>query len=287
MEDEVTDSIEAFEKSGIAENVNKIGHEQLYDLITGREVSWQAIIYDLINTEQLNPWDIDLILLANKYLTKIKEMEEANFFVSGKVLHAASLLLRIKAEILLKQEIQSLDNILFGKKDEKKKPFERIDIDYTELPKLYPKTPMPRMKKVSLQELINALNHAISTENKRIKREVMRVRIEKETEGVMPKKTVKISERIKKVYNKIIGMLAGKSKIKYHDLTGNEKEEKMSCFLPVLHLDTQKKIFLDQDKHFDDIWIWMFKGYKNKVLFQNEKKTNNTYLADFFDLVGR
>lgn len=287
MEDEIGDSIEAFEKSEIIDNSDKMGHEQIYDLITGREVSWQAIIYDLINTEQLNPWDIDLMLLTNKYLAKVREMEEANFFVSGKVLHAASLLLRIKAEILLEQEIRSLDDILFGKKDDKKKPFERIDIDYTELPRLYPKTPMPRMKKVSLQELMNALNHAISTENKRIKREVSRVMIEKETDGVMPKTTVKISERIRKVYNKILEMLPGKSRIKYYELTGSQKEEKVSCFLPVLHLDTQKKIFLDQEKHFDDIWIWLFKGYKNKVLFPDEKKTNKTYLADFFSLVER
>jgi len=287
MEDEVDDSIEAFEKSEIIENSKKIGHEQIYDLITGKEVSWQAIIYDLINTEQLNPWDIDLTLLANKYLEKVSEMEEANFFVSGKVLHAASLLLRIKAEILLEEEIRSLDEILFGKKEDKKKPFERIDIDYTELPKLYPKTPLPRMKKVSLQELMQALNKAISTENKRIRREVLRVMMKKTTEIVLPKTTVKISERIRRVYDKILKMLCGKSKVEYCELTGNQKEEKVSCFLPVLHLDTQKKIFLEQERHFDDIWVWLFKGYKNKVLFAEKESSDKTYLADFFNLLEK
>jgi len=287
MKDEISDSIEAFEKSGIIESNDKIGHEQIYDLITGKEVSWQAIIYDLINTEQLNPWDIDIVLLANKYLEKVREMEEANFFVSGKVLHAASLLLRIKAEILLEQEIRSLDEILFGKKEDKKKPFEKIDIDCTELPKLYPKTPLPRMKKVSLQELMQALNKAISTENKRIKREVSRVMMEKAAEIVLPKTKVKISERIKKAYDKILKMLSGKSKINYQELTGNQKEEKISCFLPVLHLDTQRKIFLEQERHFDDIWIWLFKGYRNKVLFSEKESADKTYLADFFNLLEK
>jgi hypothetical protein len=38
----------------------RIQGEEFYDLITGEELSWQALIYDLIKTEQLDPWDIDL-----------------------------------------------------------------------------------------------------------------------------------------------------------------------------------------------------------------------------------
>ena len=47
---------------------NRINQDQVYDLITGNDVSWQEIIYDLIRTEQLDPWDINLGLLADKYL---------------------------------------------------------------------------------------------------------------------------------------------------------------------------------------------------------------------------
>lgn len=262
----------------------KIGQEQIYELITGQDVSWQAIIHELINTEQLDPWDINLVVLANKYIERVKTMEEANFFVSGKVLLAASLLLRIKAEILLDREIKSLDDILFGRKNEEKKPMERIEIDYSELPKLYPRTPLPRLKKVSLQELMSALNQAISTENKRIRREVMKVRIEKDAEIVLPRISVKIGERIKKLYSKIASMITSRGKVKYNDLTGTVKEDKIACFLPVLHLDNQKKIYLEQNGHFEDIWIWLFKHYKNKI--DVSLKPSETYLADFFTLAG-
>jgi segregation and condensation protein A len=260
----------------------KIGQEQIFDLITGKDVSWQSLIYELINTEQLDPWDIDLVVLSDKYLARVAEMEEANFFVSGKVLLAASLLLNIKAEILLDKEIQSLDDILFGRKKDEKKPWERINIDYSELPKLYPRTPLPRLKKVSLQELMSALNQAISTENKRIRREVMKVRIEKDAEIVLPKASIKIGERIKKLYSKLLAMLTNQGKVKYHDLSGPGKEDKIACFLPVLHLDNQKKIFLEQQGHFEDIWIWLFKHYKNKI--DVSVKPSETYLADFFAL---
>ncbi len=168
------------------EEADKIGNEHLYDILTSKEVSWQAIIHDLINTGQLDPWNIDLALLANKYLEKIKLLEETNFFVSSKVLLAASLLLRIKSEILLDDYIKSIDDILFGKKEEKR-VFERIVIDENELPILYPKTPMPRMRKVSLQELMSALGKAINTENRRIRKEIVERQAGREAELVLPK----------------------------------------------------------------------------------------------------
>ena len=67
--------------------------------------------------------------------------------------------------------IQSLDEILYGKKEDKKYELERIEIDEDELPILVPRTPIPRHKKVTLKELLSALNKAMSTEGRRIKKE--------------------------------------------------------------------------------------------------------------------
>lgn len=242
----------------------KIGNEQLYNLLTSNEISWQAIIYDLINTEQLDPWAIDLSLLSQKYLEKIRQIEEANFFISSKVLLAASILLRLKSEILIHEYIKSIDEILFGKKEEIK-PIERIEIDSSELPELYPKTPLPRHRKVTLQELMSALNKAINTENRRIRREVEKVVREKEAEIVLPKGRINIRDRIRAIYAKIITSFKRKqTKISYTELTGNKKEEKITCFLPCLHLDSQHKLFLEQEKHFSEIYIWLYSHYKKQ-----------------------
>ena len=43
---------------------NSVQQEQIHDLLFNREIGWQEIIYDLINTEQLNPWDINIIILS-------------------------------------------------------------------------------------------------------------------------------------------------------------------------------------------------------------------------------
>jgi len=246
-------------------NQEKINNEQLYNLLTNKDVGWQSIIYDLINTEQLDPWDIDLVLLTNKYLERIEQLKEADFFVSSKILLAASLLLRLKSEILLNKYIRSIDEILFGKKEQEKQA-EKIEIDEQELPILYPKTPISRYKKVTLQDLLSALNKAISTEQRRIKREVNRKQIEREAEIVLPKTRTSIKDRIRKIYSKILTAFKKKqAKISYSELTGNKKEEKLACFLPCLHLDNQQKLFLEQEKHFSEIYIWLYKHYKKQI----------------------
>jgi len=246
--------------------VEKISQDQLYDMITSKEASWQAIIYELIHTEQLDPWDIDISLLAQKYLEKIRELEEANFFISSKVLLAASLLLRIKSEILLNRYIRSLDEILFGKKQEEKKPIERIEIDESELPELMPRTPLPRFRQVTLQELMSALGKAISTEHRRIKREVSTKQAERWAQVDIPKTRVNIRDRIRHVYAKIHSYLKKKpkAKISFTELVGKGREERLASFLPLLHLDNQQKVWLEQHKHFDEIWIWLYEIFKKQ-----------------------
>tara|TARA_Y100000310_G_C20665317_1_gene807163 strand:+ start:1438 stop:2334 length:897 start_codon:yes stop_codon:yes gene_type:complete len=247
------------------EKPDKIGNNQLYELLTNKEIGWQAIIYDLINTEQLDPWDINLSLLSQKYLEKVRELEEANFFISSKLLLAASLLLRLKSEILLHKYIKSIDEILFGKKEESK-PMEKIELDSSELPILYPKTPLPRYRKVTLQELMSALDKAINTESRRIKRHVEDISRGKETDIVIPKRKINVKDRIRRIYSQILTSFKKKqTKISYSELTGNKKEEKIACFLPCLHLHNQHKLFLDQEKHFDEIYIWLYKHYKKQI----------------------
>jgi segregation and condensation protein A len=247
-------------------SLEKISQDQLYDMLTSKEASWQAIIYELIKTEQLDPWDIDLALLSQKYLEKIRELEEANFFISSKVLLAASLLLRIKSEILLNRHIKSLDEVLFGKKEEKKASIEKIEIDIDELPELMPRTPLPRFRQVTLQELMSALNKAINTEHRRIKREISVKQAERLSQVDIPKTRINIRDRIRHIYAKISIYLKKKpkSRLSFTELVGEGREEKLAAFLPLLHLDNQQKVWLEQEDHFEEIWIWLYELYKKQ-----------------------
>jgi segregation and condensation protein A len=241
---------------------NKITQSQFYDLIISGEVSWQAIIYDLVKTEQLDPWDIDLGILAEKYREVIQAMEEADFFISSKVLLACSLLLRLKSELLLNKYLQDLDDLIYNRinEDKKKYAFERIEIDEDELPVLVPKTPLARSRRVTLKELMSALSQAIDTENRRIKREIRDIQAGKNAIVVMPKSSrIPLKSLISTVYNKIKSILAHPEKkeikkITYSDIS-KTREEKLAHFLPILHLSNQDRLYLEQEKHLEEIYL--------------------------------
>lgn len=256
------------EEEQIGENKSnkgdKVGQEQIQGLLFGEKLSWQAIIYDLINTEQLDPWDIDLAVLSNKYLGKVRELEEANFFVSSKVLLAASLILRIKSEILLNNYIQSLDDILFDRQEGKSYKQERIELE-DEIPDLVPRSPLPRFKKVSLQELMGALGKAIQTETRRIQRVVVERQREMETQAIMPKQTINLRDKIREIYSKLREVFDGREeRLAFSELISDKKEDKTSIFVPLLHLDTQHKVLLEQEGHLEEIWIWLKSLHEKK-----------------------
>ncbi len=243
--------------------VNNVKQEQIHDILFNREINWQEIIYDLINTEQLDPWNINITILTNKYLEKIEQLEEADFFVSSKVLLAAALLLRIKSEILLNTYIKSIDEILFGKKEKKKHVLERIELD-EEIPELIPRSPIPRYKKVTLKELINSLNKAIKTENRRIRKEIIHKNAFRETGIFLPKRKINIRDKIKQIYENLLSHLGddkARKKISFTEFAGTSREEKIACFSPLLHLENQKKIWLEQEEHFEEIHLWLKKTY--------------------------
>lgn len=249
--------------SDLNKNIASVKQDEIHDLLFNRKIGWQEIIYDLINTEQLNPWDIDITILTNKYLERIKTMEEADFFVSSKVLFAAALLLRIKSEILLNDYIRSIDEILFGKKDEQPKEKEKLEID-GEVPELVPRSPIPRFKKVTLKELVSALNKAITTENRRIRKEIINKNALRETNISLPKKTISLKDRTKDLYQRLTSHFnqnKKNKKISYTEFIGKDKETRVISFFPLLHLENQHKIWLDQEEHFEEIHIWLKKIY--------------------------
>jgi len=255
------------------EGVEKVSQGQIHDLLFGDKVSWQAIINDLVNTEQLDPWDIDISLLVERYLEKIHDLEEANFFVSSKVLLAASILLRMKSDILLHDEIPGLDEILFGREDKKKYEQERIELD-EDMPDLIPRTPLPRFKKVTLQELIGALGKAIKTETRRIKKEVVLRQHEREARLALPKNIINLEDKMKGVYSRILGVFKNREeRFAFSDFEHKSKEEKIIEFVSLLHLDNQQKIWIEQDNHFEEVWIWLKSLYeeKNKEEFENAR----------------
>ena len=238
--------------------------EQVHNIIFSKEIGWQEIIYDLINTEQLDPWNVNITSLTEKYLERMNKFEEDNYFISSKVLLAAALLLRIKSEILLNKYIKCIDEILFGNQEKKSVVCERIELDENEIPELIPKSPMPRFRKVTLSELIESLNKAIVTETRRIEKIVVNQNAVRETSFSLPQKGISIPNKIKELHFRIVDYFDSNSeelKVPFNKMTGDDKKDKILSFSSLLHLENQKKIWIEQEKHFGEIHIWLKDTY--------------------------
>ena len=73
-------------------------YEKIFEVIYAKdEVTWQRLLYELVKTEQMDLWDINISLLTKKYIDTIKKLKKLDFRVSGKVLLAAAILLKIKS----------------------------------------------------------------------------------------------------------------------------------------------------------------------------------------------
>ena len=77
---------------------------------------------------------------------------------------------------------------------------ERITLD-EDVPELVPRTPLPRHKKVSLQELILALTKAMNTESRRERKALILKQHEMNAYLPIPKKLFNLQDKIKGIYS--------------------------------------------------------------------------------------
>ncbi len=215
------------------------------------EVTWKTIIMDLIRTEGMDPWDINLSHLAEEFLKTLKAMKELDFRISGKIILAAAFFLKIKSDKLLNEDLSMLDDIMLPQ-EELDEFIDELPIEEEiapEKPKLRHKTPRPRKRKVSVYDLIGSLEKALENSYKKSIRTVNTTKME------APKKQKDMSHIITELYDNIQKSLSKISSLKFHELlASDDKQEKVDTFIPLLHLD-QKKIELEQEEHFGDIDI--------------------------------
>ena len=225
-------------------------------LLKEDEITWQTILYDLVKTEEMNPWDIDISLLSRKYLETVKKLQEMNFSVSGKVILASAIMLRMKSQKLLEEDIVRFESI-FNPIEEEFIPegLDQESLDALEKNKIVviPKMPQPRRRKVSLNDLIFALQKALRVDQRRVIRKEYALDVPL---VVPPEKRANINDLIDNIYNKIVNVFKTEKKLTFERLVQSDRrEDKIATFVPLLHLDHQRRIDLMQDEHFGEIEI--------------------------------
>ena len=232
--------------------------QKIFDLLLEEEeLSWKTLLYDIVTTEGMDPWDINITALTQKYIHVIKELQEYDLRISGKVLLAAAFLLKIKSAHFLETDISNLDRLLNQPLDEEMEDqmLEHVQQDLQRKGqqqfKLIPRNPQPRNRKMSIHDLVEALQRAMATKKKILSRQ-------RPTPFIIPERKMDIMDAIRDVYHKIVYYTQKEeSKLTFKQLLPPRagKPEKVYTFIPLLHLENQQKINTEQEKPFDEIII--------------------------------
>lgn len=223
------------------------------------ELSWKDLIYKLIDEEHMNPWDIDVSILSQKFLEMLTRLKELDFRISGKMVLASAILLKMKSDILIDEDIAKFDNLMNN--TEENLPLDdapNLVYDSSGRPSIYPRTPQPRQRKVSVYDLVNALEKALEVESRRKKYPVNA----KKVEIKIPENKFDLGKAMTVVYERVEGHYKKKKdKILTFDelVMSDSKKDKVLTFVPLLHLDTQRKVDIEQDKHFATINVKLVK----------------------------
>ena len=250
----------------------KAHHEQLYELLMKEdEITWQTLIFDLIKTEQMDPWDINVSLLSKMYIKALKKIKELNLRISGKMLLAAALLLRIKSTRLVGDDLLEFDrllasgenpNDLYGEEGFVEGQLNQMGMTMGQgQTTLIPRTPQPRKRKVSVYDLIDALAIALNVRRRRILSQIQTRTLD------IPENKFDISQLMDDLYNVVVEFLMrdNSEKVAFSNLIpGEAKRDKVLTFIPLLHLTNSRKIDLEQKKHFEEIWVSLAKQKAEK-----------------------
>jgi segregation and condensation protein A len=204
--------------------------------------TWRDMLVDLVIEEKLDPWNIDLIEVTEKYMDRVRGLVSLDLRVPANIILAAAILLRFKSETLnLEEEVQEAESETYI--SEEHAPFE--------VPMLSLKTRIPPKRRVSLGELIGALTEVIDSQKKRAEKlfqpkPIMSIEIPKED----------IEKRMNALLDRLKEFADAEGVLMFSDLLEQKTSSEMIfVLLPLLHLAQDRKIDITQEKMFGEIFI--------------------------------
>ncbi len=204
------------------------------------ERAWEYILLDIVKSEELDPWDIDITKLTQTYLDRIQKMRELDLRIPARIILAAAILLRLQSEALsLTKSEEGMFEELFGQEEEV--PAEEPEL----VPLLDLRLTRKPLRKITLTDLIEVLEKAMEKSHR---------------ERALPYQValnlpeVDISELIETLYRKIYSMKEQKIPFKVL-LPQKTANHAVDTFLPLLHLANEQKIDLEQEGIFSELFI--------------------------------
>jgi chromatin segregation and condensation protein Rec8/ScpA/Scc1 (kleisin family) len=210
-----------------------------------KEPSWREILLESIDSQQMNPWEVDLVKIADAYLQKVKEMQSMDLRVPANVILASALLLRYKAQALSLEEPAPLEE----------EPLIRSLIDES-IPDLILNPNNPRSRTLTLEELISAVEEVMGIERRELRPRLLAPPLQIE----LPKEN--IGEMMKIVHGRAHELKDSQNILLFselvHSFNGHGEDPNtlyVLNLLPVLHLIQEERMFAWQDRLFGEIFL--------------------------------
>ena len=209
------------------------------------------ILLNLAKNGDIDPWDVDIVEVTDKFLSRIEEMKLMDLRISGRTLLYAAILLRMKSTWIVQED--EVEDIFDAGEDE----IEFYDVDEYPVPKL----PIRRSaaRPVTLQELINELQKAETVEARRKDRQHRR-RVEKEN-SVTTDEILEIAHeenilgRISILNEQLTYMFKNQEYLLFSELVNGDRSERVMTYVSLLFLASEKKIWLAQKEMFGELYI--------------------------------
>ena len=237
----------------IAELPDKV---DLVDLI--EQPAWKTILIELVRTERMDPWSIDLVDLAGKYLKKINALTGTDLRLPANAILASAILLKFKSNVLRVSEIEDEEDFLAQKKamtPEERLEFEALIPDLKTIRKI-------KEGKVSLEELVTSIERMLQTAKKQKDRNILRER----TKFTLPYSDFQIEKEMERVFKAIQKGADSQGLIIFSRLVkdGDTAQSVVRTFIPCLFLTNKGRINMWQDVFFGEIFISLSNSSKPK-----------------------
>uniref|UniRef100_A0A7J2TIT5 Segregation/condensation protein A n=1 Tax=Archaeoglobus fulgidus TaxID=2234 RepID=A0A7J2TIT5_ARCFL len=193
---------------------------------------------------EIDPWNIDVIDVTDKFLRRIEEAKKLDLRVSGRVLLYAAILVRMKADAITRSmqpdecDVEIIENLA-------EEPLEDFEIE--ELPIAGRR----RVRKIcTLEDLIMELKKAEEMEKRRKKRrEIADLNF-----VVSIPHDESMEKKILEVENFLTNILRKRKSITLFSVA-ESREKLLDLYISLLHLVSRKKFWMHQSEFYGDIEI--------------------------------
>lgn len=238
-----------------------------------QEKSFQSegieILVQMAKSGKIDPWNIDIVDVTDKYLAHLFEMKAQNLRATGKTFLFASILLRLKSNVLE-------GNDIFDFEDENQDDYELTDdeiidnykpptnnvISFNEVLQRRTSVKINRNRTVTLKDLIRQLEfyemlekkQSLKQAHERAKRRVRNYAnlsaediVNLAHEEFIENSVQAIQAKLEKIFNK-------EEKIELHELVSIGMS-KVTAFIALLFLTAEGKCDLEQDEFYSDLYV--------------------------------